>query len=142
VGDDGTNTPPAHALAARGVVDNLVGYSLYGDYAEESPPARIVEGVAKGDVDVAIVWGPLAGYFAKRQSVELTLTPVMPEKEPPLRFAFSIAMGVRKGNKELRDEIDAVLARKRAEIERILDEYGVPRVPQNQPEAPAREAKP
>ncbi|HEX8685816.1 MAG TPA: quinoprotein dehydrogenase-associated putative ABC transporter substrate-binding protein, partial [Pyrinomonadaceae bacterium] len=92
VGDDGANTPPAHALAARGVVQNVRGYTLYGDYREEAPPARIVEAVAKRDVDVAVVWGPLAGYFAPRQRVPLEITPVAVEAEPPaLRFAFDIA---------------------------------------------------
>ncbi len=55
VGNDGCNTPPAHALADRGVIDNVVGYTVYGDYAEENPPARIVEGVAKREVDVTVV---------------------------------------------------------------------------------------
>src|SRR4029079_17948612 len=76
VGDDGQNTPPAHALADRGVVANLVGYTLYGNYVDPNPPARIVESVGRGDVDVAVVWGPLAGYFAPRQTPPLTLQPV------------------------------------------------------------------
>jgi mxaJ protein len=129
VGDDGINTPPAHALARRGVTDNVVGYTVYGDYAEPNPPARIVEGVARGDVDVAVVWGPLAGYFAKRQKAELVLTPVKPSEDPPgLRFAFDISMGVARQNAALRDELNAVLERKKAEVEKVLDEYGMPRL--------------
>ena len=61
IGDDYANAPPAHALAQRGIVGNVVGFSVYGDYAQPNPPARIVEAVAAGDVDVAVVWGPLAG---------------------------------------------------------------------------------
>jgi mxaJ protein len=61
IGDDGFNTPPAHALAARNMVDNLVGYTVYGDYGQENPPARIIDAVRKGDVDIGIAWGPLAG---------------------------------------------------------------------------------
>lgn len=130
VGDDGTNTPPAHALAARGIAGNLVGYTLYGDYAQENPPARIVDAVARGDVDLAIVWGPLAGFHAKRQAVELDLVPVPPRDEKTgLPFAFAISMGVRKGNTELRDKLDALLVAKQPEIDAILDEFGVPRVP-------------
>jgi mxaJ protein len=130
VGNDGINTPPAHGLARRGVIENVVGYTLYGDYSEPNPPARVVEGVASGDADVAVVWGPLAGYFAKRQAVELALAPVRPEDDPPgLRYAFNISMGVRRQDKEFRDELNAVLERTRPEIERILDEYGVPRLP-------------
>ena len=66
IGDDFANTPPAHALANRGMAKNIVGFTVYGDYREPNPPARIVDAVARGDVDVAVVWGPLAGYFAKQ----------------------------------------------------------------------------
>lgn len=130
VGNDGMNTPPAHALARRGIINNVVGYTLYGDYSEPNPPARIMDGVARGETDIAVVWGPLAGYFAKRSPAELALSPVRPEDDPPgLRYAFNISMGVRRGDRAFRDELNAVLARKRREIERILDAYGVPRLP-------------
>jgi mxaJ protein len=129
IGDDGTNTPPAHALAARGLVDNLVGFTVYGDYNQENPPARIVDAVARGDVDIAVVWGPLAGFFARRAGVELAVVPVAPEVDRTgLPFAFKIAMGVRKGDKELKAQLDDVLGRRRKEIGKILDEYGIPRV--------------
>src|SRR5581483_7529739 len=78
IGDDFANTPPAHALANRGIVRNLVGFPVYGDYAEPNPAARIMTAVERGDVDVAIVWGPLAGYFAKSSPVALDLVPVSP----------------------------------------------------------------
>src|SRR5205814_4151617 len=78
-GDAGGNTPPAQGLAARGIVTNVLGFTVYGDYRDENPPARIIDAVAHGDIDVAIVWGPLAGYFAKKSSVALEVVPVMPE---------------------------------------------------------------
>ena len=129
IGNDGRNTPPAHALASRGIIDNVVGYTVYGDYAEDNPPARIIDAVVRGDVDIAIVWGPLGGYFAKKSDVPLEVKPVEPAADPHLPFTFSIALGVRKNDKPLRDELDAILARKRDEIEAILNEYQVPRVP-------------
>lgn len=129
VGDDGSNTPPAHALARRGIVDNVIGHTLYGDYREENPPARLIEAVVSGDVDVAIVWGPLAGFFAQRQSVPLEVVPVTPAVDPPaMRFQFNIAMGVRQGDEALRDEINKILVRRQTEINQILEEYRVPRV--------------
>lgn len=130
IGDDGADTPPAHALASRGIVDNIEGFTVYGDYVDANPPARIVDAVAKGDMDIAVVWGPLGGYFAKHAPVPLEVVPVSPAADPNLPFTFSIAMGVRKNDKALHDELDAFLQRKRAEIEAILDEYGVPRVPE------------
>ena len=129
IGNDGQNTPPAHALGNRGIIENVTGYTVYGDYAQDNPPARVIDAVAKGEIDVAIVWGPLGGYFARKSSVPLVVVPVSPAADPHLPFTFSIAMGVRKNDKALRDEIDTVLAAKRPEIDAILDEFGVPRVP-------------
>ena len=126
IGDDFANTPPAHALSRRGIIDNVRGYTVYGDYTEPNPPSRIVDAVARGEVDVAVVWGPLAGYFAK-QHRELTVVPL-----PPLDiasgqpFAFDISVGVRKSEPALRNEINAILARRKTEIDAILAEYGVP----------------
>jgi quinoprotein dehydrogenase-associated probable ABC transporter substrate-binding protein len=129
IGDDSANTPPAHALTNRKIIENVRGYTVYGDYAQANPPARIVEAVAKGEVDVAIVWGPLAGYFAKRQKVPLEITPVSPEIDPPfLPFVFDISMGVRRGDDAFREELEQILVRRRAEIESLLDEYAVPRI--------------
>ncbi len=133
IGDDGVNTPPAHALANRGIITNVVGFSIYGDYAEPNPPARIIEAVAKKEIDVAIVWGPLAGYFAKKQSIPLVIAPVSPEMDAgKIPFTFEISVGVKRKNKELRDEIDRLLLRKRGNIDAILDEYGIPRLPAEQ----------
>jgi mxaJ protein len=78
-------------------------------------------------VDVGIVWGPLAGYFAPRESAPLTLTPVVPAIDPPAgRFQFAIAMGVRRRDDERRALLERVIEKHRAEIARILDEFGVP----------------
>ncbi len=135
IGDDGANTPPAHMLGARGLIGNVVGFTVYGDYAEPNPPARIVDAVADRRVDVAVVWGPLAGYFARGRD-DLALVPVAPEAGPgALPMAFDIGMGVRKGDKALRAEVDAILAARRHEIGKILDAYGVPRLPTSGPDA-------
>jgi mxaJ protein len=129
IGDDYVNPPPAHALARRGIVNNVVGYSLYGDYSKPNPPAELVHAVATGAIDLAIVWGPFAGYFGARSKVPMTLTPVTPEIDPPaLRFTFAIAAGVRRDDTALRGRLDGALARHRGDIERILRAYHVPLV--------------
>ncbi|HJQ70611.1 MAG TPA: substrate-binding domain-containing protein [Blastocatellia bacterium] len=129
IGDDYANSPPAHALAKRGVVGNVKGYTVYGDYSKPNPPAAIIDSVVAGEIDVAIAWGPMAGYFAKRQSVALEVVPVSPQIDQPfLPFVYDISMGVRRGEDSFKEEIEEVLARRRSEIERILDEYGVPRL--------------
>jgi mxaJ protein len=129
IGDDGINSPPAHALSRRHMIDNIHGFSVYGDYRAPNPPARIIDAVAKGDVDVAIAWGPLAGYFAQREPVQLDITPVSPQIDLPfLPFVFDISMGVRRENSGLKEQLNAIITRRRAEIDAILREYGVPRV--------------
>jgi mxaJ protein len=130
IGTDYANPPAAHALASRGIIDNVAGYMIYGDYSEANPPARLIEAVAKDDVDVAIVWGPLAGYFAKRQPTPLTIVPVPAARDPSgQQWTFAIAMGVRHQDQGLAAALDRVLDSERVNIRKILDEYGVPLVP-------------
>ncbi|HVD59309.1 MAG TPA: substrate-binding domain-containing protein [Gemmatimonadaceae bacterium] len=129
VGDDGANTPPVHALSSRGIVGNLKGYTVYGDYSQPNPTARIMNAVENGEVDVAIVWGPTAGYFAKTHQIPLLLTPVSPQIDLPfLPFVYDISLAVRRKDKALRDTLDSLLVHERPAIGKILDEYGVPRV--------------
>lgn len=130
VGDDGANTPPVHALSLRGVVGNIRGYMLAGDYSRPNPPARLIEAVVKGEVDIAIAWGPLAGYFAKDETPELTLIPVSPAIDLPyLPEVYDISLAVRRSDKNLKAELDAVLERERGAIAALLNDYGVPLVP-------------
>jgi len=129
VGDDYANTPPAHALGKRGIVGNVRGYTLYGDYSKPNPPARIVDAVANREVDLAVVWGPLAGYFAKRAKVPMEIVPVSPQIDLPfLPFVFDISMGVRRGDTTTMRAVERVLVRRRPTVDSILERYGVPRV--------------
>lgn len=129
IGDDGTNSPPVHALTQRGVVGNLVGYTVYGDYSQPNPPARLVEAVARGDVDVAVAWGPLAGWVAQRSEAPLDIVPVSPQIDLPfLPHVYDIAMGVRRTDVALRDSLERAIGTRRAEIDAVLREFGVPLV--------------
>ncbi|MFP5260601.1 MAG: substrate-binding domain-containing protein [Blastocatellia bacterium] len=129
IGDDYANAPPAHALSKRGIIQNVKGYTVYGDYSQDNPPARIIDALINGEIDVAIVWGPLAGYFAKRAAVPVEIVPVSPQIDRPfLPFVYDISMGVRRGEDAFKEELESILERKRPEIESILDEYGVPRL--------------
>lgn len=129
IGDDYSNAPPAHALTRRNIVENVRGFTLYGDYSKHDPPARIVDAVANRDIDLAIVWGPLAGYFAKQSHVALEVVPVSPQIDQPfLPFVFDISMGVRRDDQELKDEVEQFMERRRGDIDRILEDYRVPRV--------------
>jgi len=130
VGNDASNTPPAHALAARGIIGNVRGYMLYGNYAAPNPPAEVVSAVGRGDVDVALAWGPLASYFAAKSPVPLRLEPVTPwfaDQQWPMQFDVSV--GVRRDNQKLLNDIDRILARRSGDVRRLLARYHVPIVP-------------
>jgi mxaJ protein len=130
VGSDAMNTPPAHALSRRGIVQNVRGYMLYGDYRQPHPASAIIDAVQNGDIDVAVVWGPVAGYFAAQGPAPLTLEPVEPWRDgTELPMAFYISMGVRRGDNALLKRLDDSLERNRAAISAILAEYHVPVLP-------------
>ena len=129
VGDDYSNTPGASALARRGIIENVKGYSVYGNYNEPHPPSRIVEAVAAGEIDVAIAWGPMAGYFADRQDVPLRVTPVSPQIDPPFTpFVFDMSMAVRRGEDSLRVRLEEAMEARTPEIRALLERYHVPLV--------------
>jgi mxaJ protein len=130
IGNDGNNTPPAHAIARRGLTQNVHGYMLYGDYTLPNPPSAIIDAVAKGNIDVGIAWGPLAGYFASRSKVPLRVEPVTPAMDDGvLPMTYDISMGVRRDDPQLQQKISALLAKEKPAIDAILREYHVPLVP-------------
>jgi mxaJ protein len=126
IGNDAVNSPPAHAVASRDLIDNVRGYMLYGDSSRPNPPAAIVDAVADGEIDVAMVWGPLAGYFAHRSAMPLRIEAITPADDARWPMAFAIAMGVRRDEPALRDRINAILDREKPAIDAILRSYHVP----------------
>lgn len=127
IGNEAMNTPPAHAIARRGLTQNVRGYMLYGDYDHPNPPAAIIDAVAKGDIDVAIAWGPLAGFFASRSTVPLRIEPVTPVMDGGVwPMAYDISMGVRRDDPQLQRRIDVILEKEKPAIDAILRDYHVP----------------
>ena len=125
---DAENTPPAMALSQYGVVGNLTGYPTF--YTDTIRPEDIVTAVAKKEIDVGIVWGPVAGYFAKRSQVPLTLQPLAErDSATDFPFRFNIGMAVRRRDRALRDSLQTVLDRRKPEIQAILKEYAIPTFP-------------
>jgi mxaJ protein len=123
------------ALSRYGVVGNLKGYFTF--FSDKERPEDIINGVANKEVDIAIAWGPLAGYYAKRSPVPLVLTP-LPDRDSlsDTPFRYSIGLAVRRSDKAFRDSLQTLLDRKAPEIRALLEEYGVPTYP-----APAGEAE-
>lgn len=126
-GDEDSNLPPVNALLRRGIVRNLVGFNIYGHLDEKNPPADLIRAVAAGKVDIAVAWGPMAGYFARSSTVPLVVTPIdVVSPNPNLPFSFAISLGVRRGDSVLLQQLNAEIERRRTQIDRLLQSYGVP----------------
>jgi len=123
IGNDLAASPPGYVLASRGHTDNVRGFPLAG---EQPSAQRAIEAIARGELDAAVLWGPQAAYFAERAAVPLRVA-VLPAPADA-HFDFAIAMGVRRGDRELRERLDDFIQRRQGDIDRILAEYGVPRV--------------
>ena len=114
--------PPSLPLIRNGHAAQLVGFESFGSGA-----AEIVRAVADGQVGTAVVWGPIAGYFASALNLPLVLTPVSPDVDPSgVPFSFSIGMAVHRQDAKLRDALNAAVAREHDRIDRILAAYHVP----------------
>jgi ABC-type amino acid transport substrate-binding protein len=120
--------PPVYALASRGIVRNVVGYSIFGNgLAQTDRASDLIHAVTNKVVDVAIAWGPVAGFYARRSAVPLELTPVEDDAaHPGMPLNFQIGIGVRQGNQALKQRLEAELKRRHLYILQLLRSYGIP----------------
>ena len=118
-------SPASLWLARHGLVDRGVPYAMMSADPEQYPGQIIERDLAQGKIDAAIVWGPIAGFFARKvRSPELRVVPM--KSEPGIPFDFAMAMGVRYGEAPWKQQVEELIARHRGEILAILREYGVP----------------
>jgi mxaJ protein len=130
LGADHSATPPQSALAVRNIGAHVTGFAMRTSGPEINPQGRIIDAVADGSIDIAFVWGPIAGYFAKTQSKALKLDKVTEDpKNAVITFVYPMSIGVRKDSTALRDHLQEALDRHKAEIAAILASYGIPTVP-------------
>jgi mxaJ protein len=125
------NTPPYDAVGNRGLVENLVVYRMFFDPRDPNPdgkPLKPLEDVVSGTIDVAVTWGPLAGYFSKRHDTP-PLEVVALEDDPKVAMSFEFSMGVSKGERALKEKLEGVLDRRGDEVRKVLEAYGVPLLP-------------
>ena len=118
------NTPPGNILAREGLMGAVKPYRLMVDTRVESPSAAMIRDLESGDIDVALLWGPIAGFYAKNAKTKLTVAPI-PET-PGARMAFRIAFGVRHADQNWKRTLNQFIAQNHAELEKILIDYGVP----------------
>lgn len=120
-------SPASEWLAKHGLVDNGVPYKILNADPAQYPGEIIEKDLAKGEIDAAIVWGPIAGFFAKRvKSPALVVVPL--RSEPGVKFDYEMAMGVRYGEREWKQQVEGLIESRKAEIQAILREFGVPLV--------------
>ena len=119
-------SPPTRPLADHNLMENARPYRLQRDL--NFPPSQLIDDLVKGDIDVAIVWGPIAGYFAKQASIPLVVVPIpeYEDKNVKGKENWNISIGVRNKDKARAEELNKAIERRQADIDRILDEYGVP----------------
>lgn len=125
---DGENPPPAMALSSHGVVGNLVGFSTTY-IGGMNKPEDIVRAVVDRTIDVALVWGPIAGYYTRQIGADLQLTPIEDDSVSRIPFAYSIGMATRRRERQLKDSLEKFLTSKGPEIQALLKQYGIPLLP-------------
>jgi quinoprotein dehydrogenase-associated probable ABC transporter substrate-binding protein len=118
-------TPPATLLAQRGLLANLRSYQLLVDTRFNSPARDLSHDVATGAIDVGILWGPIAGYFAKQETPPLVVAPLKAQ-QGPMQLDFRITMGMRPNEPEWKRTINTLIRKNQKEIDKILLDYGVP----------------
>ena len=120
-------TPPVDWLLKHRLFDQVVPYQRQSGDPERYPGEIVEKDLASGKVDIAFVWGPIAGYFANNAgSTEMAVVPFAPT--PEIRFDYRIAMGVRFGEREWKARIERLIEANRARIQAILAAYGVPQL--------------
>ncbi len=117
-------SPPSLPLVRSGHAAQLVGYGSFGKEAGE-----VVRAVAEKRVGLAVVWGPLAGYYNQRQRLALELEPVSPPVDAGVPMVFDMTIGVHRGDTALRAQLSRAIEREKGAIDHILSEYGVPLLP-------------
>jgi quinoprotein dehydrogenase-associated probable ABC transporter substrate-binding protein len=123
-------TPPATLLARYGLMGNTRSYQRNVDTRLYAPARQAIHDIATGDLDVAVIWGPIAGYFAPREQPPLRVTP-LPARMDGVQLAFNVSMGIRHRESDWKHELNALLERLAPQTRAILLDYGVPLLDQN-----------
>lgn len=117
--------PPASIMGMNGLMKKVKSYTLMVDRRYESPPEKMIADLVKGEIDAAILWGPIGAYYAKQAGVPLKVIPLVAETKGP-RMTYRITMGVRNRDQEWKRQLNTLIREKQSEINKILLSYGVP----------------
>ncbi len=117
-------TPPANILAAQGLLASVKPYSLMVDTRVEHPAQDMMRDLSRGDLDIAVLWGPFAGYYAKQSTTKLVVAPIADGKDG--RMSFRICFAVRHSDQNWKRELNRFIAQNQPALDAILEDYGVP----------------
>ncbi len=123
-------TPPSTNLAVNGLIANAKPYPLVVDTRYDAPTLDMIEDLKKGTIDIAVLWGPIAGYLAKKSETPLVVVPLIKETSGP-RMVYRIGMGVRHSDQNWKRDLNKLIAENQTEINKILTDYGVPLLDEN-----------
>ena len=123
------NTPPGNILAKEGLMSAVKPYPLMVDTRFDSSSATMIRDLEAGDIDVALLWGPIAGYYVKNAKTKLNLIPI--QETAGTRMAFRVAFGVRHSDQIWKRDLNQFISQNKSELEKILIDYGVPLIDEN-----------
>ena len=123
-------TPPATNMAVNGLMANAKPYPLMIDTRFDSSAAAMIGDLMSGQIDAGILWGPMAGFYAKNASPPLHVTPLVKETTGP-RLAFRIGMGVRQADQNWKRQLNRLIQENQPTINKILLDFGVPLLDEN-----------
>jgi quinoprotein dehydrogenase-associated probable ABC transporter substrate-binding protein len=123
-------TPPATYLAMNGLLGKIKSYPLFVDTRFDSPTHDMMDDLDKGEIDVALLWGPIAGYYALKAKTPTTVVPLLKEQNGP-RLVHRIVMGVRHSDQNWKRALNKLISENQDEINAILRSYGVPLLDEN-----------
>jgi len=121
-------TPSATLVAKAGLMDHARPFRLMVDRRYDDPSAEIVKAIRDGEIDAAIMWGPIAGYYASHGGEKLTVVPLINDAGKAGRLDFRITMGVRQGDDLWKRKLNDIIRKRQADIDKVLLEYGVPMI--------------
>ena len=123
-------TPPATNMAANGLMTDAKSYPLMIDTRFDSSAAAMIDDLTAGKIDAAILWGPLAGFYARKTNPPLHVTPLVKETTGP-RLVYRIGMGVRAADQNWKRLLNRLIQENQQAISKILLEFGVPLLDEN-----------
>ena len=123
-------TPPATNMAVNGLMTNAKPYPLMIDTRIDSSAAAMIKDLTSGEIDAGILWGPMAGYYARQGNPPLHVTPLIKETSGP-RLAYRIGMGVRAADQNWKRQLNRLIQENQPAINKILLDFGVPLLDEN-----------